>query len=251
MNNKNSEERSGMPVLVRCGFGFLVFIAELLLFGVFGLCMFWIIHYCGGVAWTQDVSKQLNLHYILMIGGFIFFNGQAILAYRCFACCKKIYTKVIHSTFFVLTISSVTAGLMSSIKAHEDAGDKHFYSLHSWVGLATMGMFALQFMVGFVSFLVFLCCDNATVKFRQRLLPTHITFGLIVFGMAIVTCLTGLMQTARHKLSGEGKSESYEDLTEHALVINVLGVSILALGILIPFLIRNNTFRHYSTLTVS
>ncbi|XP_076327036.1 uncharacterized protein LOC143233973 isoform X2 [Tachypleus tridentatus] len=248
-NNKNSGTKSEVLIMVKCGYGLLITVAQVLLFGVLGLCLFWIIHYGGGVAWTQDVSKQFNLHYVLMIGGFIFFNGQAILAYRCFSCCKKIYTKVVHSSLFILAISSVTVGLVAAIQAKESS--THFYSLHSWIGLATVGMFALQFLVGFVSFLVLLCCDNASAKFRQRLLPTHITFGLIIFGMAIAACLTGLMQTARQRLSGEDKKENYKDLSEQALVINVLGVSILLVGILITFLIRNNSFKRYATLTIN
>ncbi|XP_022258334.1 cytochrome b ascorbate-dependent protein 3-like isoform X2 [Limulus polyphemus] len=252
MVSKNSAYEEKVSIMVKCGFALWTFIAEVLLFGVLGLCLFWIFYYGGGVTWTNDVTKQFNLHYVLMIGGFIFFNGQAILAYRCLSCYKKIYTKVIHTSFFVFGMSSITVGLVSAIQGHNGAQDpKHFYSLHSWIGLATIGMFALQFLVGFMSFLVFLCCDNATVKLRQRLLPTHITFGLIIFGMAIATCLTGLMQTARHMLSGTIDKQNYEDLPEQTLVINILAVSLLALGIVIIYLVRNNSFKRSATLIIN
>ncbi|XP_076361483.1 plasma membrane ascorbate-dependent reductase CYBRD1-like isoform X2 [Tachypleus tridentatus] len=241
-----------MSAMVKYGFALWIFIAEVMLFGALGLCLFWIFYYGGGVTWTNDATRQLNLHYVLMIGGFIFFNGQAILAYRCFSCYKKIYTKVIHTSFFVFALSSITVGLVSAIQGRNIAQDpKHFYSLHSWIGLATIGMFALQFLVGFVSFLIFLCCDTATVKLRQRLLPTHVTLGLVIFEMAVATCLTGLMQTARHRLSGTIDKTNYEDLPEQALVINVLGVSLLTLGIVITYLVRNNSFKRSATLIIN
>lgn len=68
--------QSEIPVIVRCGFGWLTFIAEVLLAGSLGLILFWVFNYHGGVAWSGDGSKQMNLHYVLMIAGFTFMNGH-------------------------------------------------------------------------------------------------------------------------------------------------------------------------------
>ncbi|XP_076360833.1 plasma membrane ascorbate-dependent reductase CYBRD1-like [Tachypleus tridentatus] len=245
--NKQSATEHQDSLSMRCGFGWLMFLVEVLLFGALGLCIFWIVYYGGGVAWANDTSKQFNLHYVLMTGGFIFLNGESILVYRKFACCKKIYNKVIHTIFFVLSISAITIGTVSAIQAHNNSQNpRHFYSLHSWIGLATMGLFALQFIVGFTSFLVLLCCDTRTAKFRQQLLPTHVTFGLIIFSMAVAACVTGLTQTGHHRLS-----DSYKDLPEQAIVINVFGMTIIALGILMPYFIYTIRFKRYTTVLVN
>lgn len=50
--------------------------------------------------------------------------------------------------------------------------------------------------MGLFSFLVLLTCGDATVNFRQRLVPIHAAFGLATFILAIATCLTGLSQKA-------------------------------------------------------
>ncbi|XP_076328260.1 lysosomal membrane ascorbate-dependent ferrireductase CYB561A3-like isoform X1 [Tachypleus tridentatus] len=241
-SNRNKENTPEHPMATRlhCWFGWLMFLSEVLLCGVIGLCIFWVIYYGGGVAWANDTSKQFNLHYVLMTGGFIFLNGQSMLVYRIFFCCKKIYNKVVHTIVFVLAISAITIGMISAIQAHNNSPEpKHFYSLHSWIGLATMGFYALQFIVGFVSFLVLLCCDVSTAKFRQQLLPTHKTFGVIIFSMAVAACVTGLTQSARHRLSGKDGKENYEDLPEQAIVINILGIAIVTLGILLAYLTHN------------
>ncbi|EEC12138.1 cytochrome B561, putative [Ixodes scapularis] len=103
-------------------FYLLLLLAEVLLFGTITLTIYWIFNYQGGVAWANDTRKQFNLHYILMI-----------------------YNKVLHTIFFVLSISAITIGIVSAFQAHNNVADpRHFYSLHSWIGLGTMGLFALQ-----------------------------------------------------------------------------------------------------------
>ncbi len=53
-----------------------------------------------------------------------------------------------------------------------------------------------QFVVGFFSFLILLCCENATAGFRASLVPIHATFGILTFMLAVATCLTGLTEKA-------------------------------------------------------
>lgn len=249
---KHDNGHTEVPLVVKCGFGWLTFLAEILLLGSLGLILFWVFFYYDGVAWNKDGSKQMNLHYVLMIGGFIFMNGHAMLVYQVFPCCKKIYNKILHAILFVLSISCIAIGMYVAIDAHGTGPDSvHFYSMHSWIGLVTCGLFALQFITGFFSFLVLLCCDNATAKFRQSLLPTHVTFGLIIFNLAVVACLTGLTQSARYRLNGQGGNPQYRDFPEQGIVANVLAMVLIALAIVLPYIIRNNSYRRYTTLTIN
>ena len=57
-------------------FYLLVFLAEILLFGVLILSLVWAQFYQGGFAWRDNVYKQFNLHPVLMITGFIFLMGH-------------------------------------------------------------------------------------------------------------------------------------------------------------------------------
>ena len=76
---KNDDEMSGGA---RCCFGFMVFIAQILLHGVVGLVLFWVIQYHSKpgktwpFSWKVDPELEFNLHPFLMIMGFIYFMGQ-------------------------------------------------------------------------------------------------------------------------------------------------------------------------------
>jgi len=232
-------------------FGILFTISELFLFGSVILFVYWIIQHDEGFAWSNNRPKQMNLHAVLMLIGFIFLNGQAMLVYKSFQCCKKIYNKIMHCILFVCSISAITIGIVAAIQGQHNvpkgAAPKHFYSLHSWIGLTACGLFALQFIVGFVSFLVLLCCDKATQGYRAKLLPTHVTFGIVIYHLAIAACLTGILQTARYRLSGKDGKPSYRELIEPTIVINAVGVCLIGLAIIIPYIIRNcgTHKRHY------
>lgn len=51
-----------------------------------------------------------------------------------------------------------------------------------------------QFVVGFFSFLILLCCEGATAGFRASLVPIHASFGLTTFMLAIAAAVTGLTE---------------------------------------------------------
>lgn len=201
----SSSARVGSQSGSRFLLGVLFTLAELLFFMTVFLWLYWSYQHDDGLSWQNDRKQQFNTHAALMLFGFIFLNGQAMLIYRSFQCCSKIYTKILHTILFVLATSAISLGLILGYTAQENVGLNnkpimHFYSLHAWCGLTTVGLFVLQFVFGFVSFLILLCCDHATSQFRAALLPIHKTFGLIIFSLAIATCLTGLLQTARSRL---------------------------------------------------
>ncbi|OTF69101.1 cytochrome b reductase 1-like protein, partial [Euroglyphus maynei] len=188
--------------------------------------------------------------------------------YKTYLCCKKIYNKIAHAFFFVISIGLVSFGFLigfqaQSIAATPDQPVQHFYSLHSWIGLTACALFALQFLFGFITFLVLLCCDRSTAGYRARFLPTHITFGLVIFVLAIAACLAGLLQTARSRLSGPSLTEpgrsDYRDMRVEdfniflnaGIVINLVGACLILLAILMPYLVLNFARNRPSTFYVN
>ena len=75
-----------------------------------------------------------------------------MLMYRTCRCCRRIWTKLLHSVFHLLAVPCIVMGFIATWDYHENrvtadgraAPIPHFYSLHSWLGLATMGLFLLQ-----------------------------------------------------------------------------------------------------------
>lgn len=152
-----------------CEYMLIVILSTILLVGVLILTLFWVMYYRDGLGWSDNAQKQFNLHPFLMIAGYITLSGfckfpsleisfeftnlsiclAAILLYRLCRCLKHIYVKLIHMFFHGIAIPCIALGFLAVLDSHNTLGKEHFYTLHSWLGLATMGMFAMQFVVGF------------------------------------------------------------------------------------------------------
>ncbi|XP_063870102.1 plasma membrane ascorbate-dependent reductase CYBRD1-like isoform X2 [Scylla paramamosain] len=184
-------------------FYFLVFLAEILMFGLLSLVLFWVVYYRGGFAWREDVAKEFNYHPVLMITGFIFFMGHAMLVYRLYRCCNKLTAKILHTFLYLMAVPCIVVGTITVFDSHnlKVPPIPNLYSLHSWLGVVTIGLFALQLVVGFFSFWILLCCEQGTAKFRAGLVPVHATFGIITFMLAIATAVTGYTEKAIFSLS--------------------------------------------------
>ncbi|XP_077292935.1 cytochrome b561 family member no extended memory isoform X5 [Arctopsyche grandis] len=216
-------------------YALVVTLASVLLVGSLALTLFWVLYYREGFSWNENPKLQFNLHPVLMVAGFITFSGFSILLYRICRCCRRLYVKLFHTIFHALAVPCVVVGFLAVLDSHNLATPPipNFYSLHSWLGFITMGLFAIQFVVGFFSFLVLLCCDSATASFRAALVPIHAAFGLTTLMLAIATCLTGLTEKAVFTLG-----DKYPNLPEEGIVINALGVSLIAIGIVVTVAVR-------------
>jgi len=262
-----TEEMSGGA---RCCFGLLTLVAQVLLHGVVALTLYWVIQYRWQdkkgfpFAWRGsepgDREKQWNLHPVLMITGLIYCAGQAMLVYRSCRCCRRIWNKLLHTMFHLLALPCVVLGFMAAFDYHQERKDKdgaanpipHFYSVHSWLGLATMAVYAIQFVVGVFSFLLLLCCESATAGFRAALVPLHSTFGTSTFLLAIGTAVAGLTEKAFFELRSELVEDAsvtaiaedpLENLGEEAIFRNTIGAILAALGLLIPAMLTCDSFR--------
>lgn len=220
----------------------VVVLASLLLLASLTLSLFWVLYYRGGFTWTEDPKHQFNLHPVLMVAGFITFSGFSMLLYRVCRCCRRIYVKLFHTIFHALAIPCIVVGFIAVLDSHNlnpGGAIPNFYSLHSWMGLVTMGLFAVQFVVGFFSFLILLCCEGSTAAFRASLVPIHATFGITTFMLAVATCLTGLTEKAFFELG-----KKYSSLPEEALILNALAMVLTVSAIVVAYIIMKDDFKY-------
>jgi len=223
-HGQRKAEPEAMSGGARCCFGLLTLVAQILLHGVLALTLYWVIQYrwqdkqglpfawktLEGSPAEREVAreKQWNLHPVLMITGLIYCSGQAMLVYRSCRCCRRIWNKLLHTMFHCLALPATALGFLAAYDYHQERVREdgspdpipHFYSIHSWLGLATMGVYATQFVVGIFSFLLLLCCESATAPFRAALVPLHSTFGTSTFLLAIATAVSGLTEKAFFEL---------------------------------------------------
>ncbi|PRQ40990.1 probable transmembrane ascorbate ferrireductase 3 [Rosa rugosa] len=194
------------------------------LFGILALILLlvWLLHYRGGLDYDSDNAEQVfNVHPFLMFFGFIFFAGEAMMAYKTVKSQHNVQ-KYVHGFFHLVALCSGIFGICAVFRFHDMAGNlEDMYSLHSWIGLTTIILFGLQWLFGFATFLF----PRASEQSRLQIAPWHMSFGRVLLYMSICAAMSGLME----------KSTFLRDkISERELhLINFTGLSILLFGIFV------------------
>ncbi|KAM3917105.1 plasma membrane ascorbate-dependent reductase CYBRD1 [Leptodactylus fuscus] len=207
---------------------FLFFLASSLVLG-FTLVIFvlvWVLHYSDGLAWDGG-NAEFNWHPVLIITGFVFIEGIAIIVYRLPWTwkCSKLLMKCIHAGLHLTATILVVVALVAVFDFHNAKHIPNMYSLHSWVGLTVVILFVLQLVVSIFVYLL----PITPVSLRAAFMPIHVYSGLLLFGGVIATALMGITE----KLIFSLKSPSYSSLPPHAIFVNTLGLLIVVFGGLI------------------
>ncbi|PSR87803.1 Transmembrane ascorbate ferrireductase [Actinidia chinensis var. chinensis] len=186
------------------------------------LVLTWTIHYRGGLALISD-NKDLifNVHPVLMVIGLVLLNGEAMLVYKTVSG-NKSFKKLVHLSLQFLAFCFSLIGVWAALKFHIDKGIDNFYSLHSWLGLACLSLFGVQWAAGFATFWY----PGGSRNSRATLLPWHVFFGVYIYALSVATCTTGILEKATFLQTNQIISR----YSTEALLVNSLGVLIVVLG---------------------
>ncbi|CAH2305745.1 cytochrome b reductase 1 [Pelobates cultripes] len=204
---------------------FLFFLVSSLLFGFLGVIfvLVWVLHWREGLAWNGGAA-EFNWHPVLVITGFVFIEGIAIIVYRLPWTwkCSKLLMKYIHAGLHLVAIVLVIVALVAVFDFHNSFKIPNMYSLHSWVGLTVVILFSLQLVISVFVFLLPIASDSL----RAALMPIHVYMGLLLYGSIIATCLMGITE----KLIFAVKEPPYSKLPPEAIFVNTLGLLIVVFG---------------------
>ncbi|XP_005988043.1 lysosomal membrane ascorbate-dependent ferrireductase CYB561A3 [Latimeria chalumnae] len=213
-----------------------------LLIGV--LCVvfvsYWSSTWRGGFAWDGS-GKMFNWHPVCMVTGLIVLYGNAILVYR-FPFSwpgSKLLWKVVHAGMTLAAFSLAVVGLVAVFTFHNKQKIPNLYSLHSWVGISTVILFACQWLMGFLSFL--LPCTPAW--FRQLYKHLHVFSGTAIFIMAIVSAVAGINEKLLFNLNTPNTTTPYSHFPPEALFANFLGILIIAFGLVVLWLLSREAWQ--------
>ena len=152
-------------------------------------------------------------------------------------------------------------GLVAVFKSHNTkvaTGGSYFYAnlytLHSWIGLAAVIVYGLQWLLGVLIFAL----PNASAKIRMSFMPFHTFVGLTCFVFACCAALSGI--TERNAFSGCGYSpngkdynpaENYHLLQDGCKQANALGMLVLALLLCVLYSMQklSNTYGNKNSST--
>ncbi|KAK7381120.1 hypothetical protein VNO78_33644 [Psophocarpus tetragonolobus] len=186
------------------------------------LLLTWALHFRGGLALVSD-NKDLifNVHPVLMVIGLVLINGEGMLAYKTLSGTKN-FKKGFHLALQFVALILSLIGIWAAWKFHVDKGIDNFYSLHSWLGLACLFLFTIQWGAGFATFWY----PGGSRNSRAALLPWHVFFGIYIYALAIATAATGILEKATFLQV----SKTISRYSSEALLVNSLGILIVILG---------------------
>ncbi|KAL5553523.1 hypothetical protein UlMin_040924 [Ulmus minor] len=175
------------------------------------------------------------LHPLFMVIGLILISGEAILVHRWLPGSKGL-KKSVHLCLQGVALGSGIFGIWTKFHG-EDGIVANFYSLHSWMGLICMSLFAAQWLMGFMSF----WHRGEVRRARIRVLPWHIFLGLFTYGLAVATAETGLLE----KLTFLQTKRNLSKRCPESMLVNGLG---LGLALLSGLVILNAVSPKYQSL---
>ncbi|PIA63486.1 hypothetical protein AQUCO_00201083v1 [Aquilegia coerulea] len=189
---------------------------------VLALVLTWTLHYRGGLSLISENKDHIfNVHPVLMVIGLVLLNGEGMLAYKTVPGTKG-FRKAMHLTLQLLSLCFSMIGVWAAWKFHIEKSIDNFYSLHSWLGLACLILFGIQWGAGFLTFWY----PGGGKNTRTALLPWHIFFGIYLYVLAIATAATGILEKATFLQSNKVISR----YSSEAMLINSLGIFIVVLG---------------------
>ncbi|XP_069998366.1 transmembrane ascorbate-dependent reductase CYB561 isoform X3 [Penaeus vannamei] len=202
----------------------------------------WIGIYRGGFGWQAEPALQFNWHPFLMVLGMVFLYANGALVYRGFRSEKKKKLKIIHTLVQLGTFIFSVVGIVAVFDFHNAMGIPNMYSLHSWIGLCVVILFACQWLSGLLTFLF----PGLRPSVRAAYLPVHQFFGLAIFIGSVASCLLGLTEKAFFSMPVSNPN-GYNHFPPEGILINVIGILLIFFAGLVVYLMSNSQFRRQTS----
>lgn len=202
---------------------------------------YWNAEWRGGFAWDGS-GKQFNWHPVLMVTGLVVLYGNAAVVYRLPLTWGQDKTpwKLVHAGMLLLALILSVVGLCAVFDFHNAQNIPNLYSLHSWIGIGTVALFAFQWVVGFAAFLL----PCSPLDLRKLVKPLHVWMGAIILTLAVVACISGINEKLFFVLKGGSNgTQPYATLPPEALFANCLGALLVAFGLVVLYTLHNQRWQ--------
>lgn len=199
---------------------------------------YWMQHWRGGFAWDGSVH-MFNWHPVLMVSGMVVLYGAASLVYRLpwSWVGPKLPWKGLHAALHLLAFVFTVLGLVAVFQFHSHSKIAHLYSLHSWLGLTTVILFACQWFLGFVIFLL----PWASLWLRSLLKPVHVFFGSCILSLSIASVISGINEKLFFVL--KNATRPYSSLPGEAVFANTTGILVVAFCLLVLYVLLASSWK--------
>lgn len=186
-------------------------------------------------------------------------STAAIMIYKVFPNLNHDTAKLTHLILHAIATVLGALGIYCAFKYHNDSGIANLYSLHSWLGIGTIALYAIQVLGAFVSqrapvlfcsvlfasvlagglanrlqsmlcsqwvfgFVTFFL-PGAAPGVRRGALPWHALFGLFVYVLALATAELGFLEKLTFLESG-----GLDKYGAEAFLVNFTALVVVLLG---------------------
>ncbi|KAM8865824.1 lysosomal membrane ascorbate-dependent ferrireductase CYB561A3 [Synchiropus picturatus] len=199
---------------------------------------YWSSRWRGGFAWDGS-GKQFNWHPVLMVAGLLVLYGNGAVLYRVPLTWgqNKLPWKLLHAALMLLAFILSVVGLCAVFGNHNANKIPNLYSLHSWIGISAVALFAMQWVSGMVGFLL----PWSPLTLRKLLKPLHVWMGAGILVLSAAAFISGINEKLFFVLKGgSNASQAYSSLPPEAVCANVLGVLIVAFALLVLKILNNS-----------
>uniref|UniRef100_A0A3Q3XGU8 Transmembrane ascorbate-dependent reductase CYB561 n=1 Tax=Mola mola TaxID=94237 RepID=A0A3Q3XGU8_MOLML len=218
---------------LRPTFSWLVGVSQVLGLASVVLTGVWMGHYRGGFAW-DGTAQEFNVHPLCMVLGLVFLQGDAILVYRVFRKEPKKNIKLLHGIIHLLALIISIVGFVAVFDYHKQAKIADVYSLHSWCGIATFGLFCIQWLMGLLFFLF----PVASASLRASYLPIHVFCGLVLLVLSIGSSLLGITEKLLFAIMS-----TYSQFPAEGVLANTLGIVLVCFGVVLCYVVTKEEYR--------
>jgi len=191
--------------------------------------------YLGGMQW-DEITLVFNYHPPFMVLGFLLCFGWAITSFRT-TTLEKPVNKNLHVLLHTCCIVCIGIGLRAVWKSHDDPDASsigptaNVYSLHSWIGITTITLYAQNYLLGFLTYLF----PEMPIAIKKMYMPLHVVLGQATFACACAAMETGIVEKQGFQggcsYNPQGKDENpavnYQDIPYGCHLSNGIGVVIL------------------------
>ncbi|CAN6851037.1 hypothetical protein Bca52824_052016 [Brassica carinata] len=193
----------------------------------------WSICYRGGFAW-ESTNKTLlifNLHPVLTLTGLVILGGEAIISYKSLPFEKRV-NKLIHLVFHAIAIILGILGIYAAFKHHNEKHVPNLYTIHSWVGIGVIVLYALQWLYSFIIYFF----PGGSSTLRRDLLPWHIFLGVFVYVLAVGNSVLGFLE----KLTFLEKS-GLDKFGSEAFLVNFMAIITILFGTFVLLIVYSKS----------
>lgn len=193
---------------------------------------YWMHAWRGGFAWDKTVH-MFNWHPVLMVAGMVVLYGAASLVYRLPQSWvgPKMPWKVLHAALHLAAFILTVLGLFAVFQFHNQQKIANLYSLHSWLGITTVFLFACQWCLGFSVFLL----PWASEWLRALLKPFHVFFGASILSLAMASVISGINEKLIFSL--KNSTHQYSTLPSEAVFANCTGMLVVVFGLAVLYIL--------------